>query len=253
MRLNFELNPPKLVNYNHFNAVKLREDVMQLVERARKLVGYVDGIHLTDSVLGVPRVSSLTAASFIIRNLSKYPSLSCSVRTRDRNFTSICQFVYDAILLRVDSLLFLMGDKQHNGPKDSGSKPSDVINMLRTEGYNDSINLDLTVPSVISSLSSIQKKIDAKPRAFVTQSISSLSNLDDIIRIAKSNKIKVVACIMIPADKNLFSARKIGLDWTEYEKNPIDFVCQAGKAADEVTLTSPGSFNAGLDFLKQLN
>jgi hypothetical protein len=150
-------------------------------------------------------------------------------------------------------LLFLMGDKQHNGLKDSGSKPSDVINMLRSEGYDDSINLDLTVPSVISSLSSIQKKIDAKPRAFVTQSISSLSNLDDIIRIAKSNKIKVVACIMIPADKNLFSARKIGLDWTEYEKNPIDFVCQAGKVADEVTLTSPGSFNSGLDFLKQLN
>jgi hypothetical protein len=146
-----------------------------------------------------------------------------------------------------------MGDKQRNGLKDSGSKPSDVINMLRSEGYNDSINLDLTVPSVISNLSSIQKKIDAKPRAFVTQSISSLSDLDDIIRIAKSNKIKVVACIMIPADKNLFSARKIGLDWTEYEKNPIDFVRQAGKAADEVTLTSPGSFNSGLDFLKQLS
>jgi 5,10-methylenetetrahydrofolate reductase len=253
MRINFELNPPKLVRYDHFNAVNLWEDIMQLVERARKLVGYVDGIHLTDSVLGVPRVSSLTAASFIIKNIPKYPSLSCSVRTRDRSFTSICQFVYDAILLRVESLLFLMGDKQHNGLKDSGSKPSDVINMLRSEGYNDSINLDLTVPSVIGSLPSIQKKIDAKPRAFVTQSISSLSNLDDIIRIAKSNKIKVVACIMIPADKNILSARKIGLDWTEYEKNPIDFVLQAGKAADEVTLTSPGSFSAGLDFLKQLN
>jgi 5,10-methylenetetrahydrofolate reductase len=252
MRINFELNPPKLVKYDHFNAVNLWEDVLQLVERARKLVGYVDGIHLTDSVLGVPRVSSLTAASLIIRNIPKYPSLSCSVRTRDRNFTSVCQFVYDAILLHVESLLFLMGDKQHNGLKDSGSKPSDVINMLRSDGYNNSINLDLTVPSVISRRS-IQKKIEAKPRAFVTQSISSLSNLDDIIRISKSNKIKVVACIMIPADKNMLSARKIGLDWTEYEKNPIDFVLQAGKAADEVTLTSPGSFNAGLDFLKQLN
>ena len=50
----------------------------------------------------------------------------------------------------------------------------------------------------------------------------------------------------------MLSARKIGLDWTEYEKNPIDFVREAGKAADEVTLTSPGSFKVGLDFLKQL-
>src|SRR5918996_2689653 len=105
MNINFELNPPKIVKDEHFDAVTLREGIQHLVERAGKLVGYVNGIHLTDSVLGVPRVSSLTAASFIIRNLSKYPSLSCSVRTRDRNFTSICQFVYDAILLRVDSLL----------------------------------------------------------------------------------------------------------------------------------------------------
>jgi 5,10-methylenetetrahydrofolate reductase len=252
MRINFELNPPKLVRYDHFNAKNLWEDILQFIERARNLVGYVNGIHLTDSVLGIPRVSSLTAAGFIIKNIPNYPPLSCSVRTRDRNFTSICQFVYDAILLRVESLLFLMGDEPPNGLKGSGPKPSDVINMLRSEGFNDSINLDLTVPSIISRLSLIHKKIDARPRAFVTQSISSLSNLGDIISIARSNNIKVVACIMVPADKNMLSARKIGLDWTEYEKNPIDFVREAGKAADEVTLTSPGSFKVGLDFLKQL-
>ncbi len=252
MRINFELNPPKLVRYDHFNAKNLWEDILQFIERARNLVGYVNGIHLTDSVLGIPRVSSLTAAGFIIKNIPNYPTLSCSVRTRDRNFTSICQFVYDAILLRVESLLFLLGDEPPNGLKGSGPKPSDVINMLRSEGFNDSINLDLTVPSIISRLSPIHKKIDARPRAFVTQSISSLSNLGDIISIARSNNIKVVACIMVPADKNMLSARKIGLDWTEYEKNPIDFVREAGKAADEVTLTSPGSFKVGLDFLKQL-
>ena len=77
--------------------------------------------------------------------------------------------------------------------------------MLRSEGFNDSINLDLTVPSIISRLSTIHKKIDARPRAFVTQSISSLSNLGDIIHIARSNNIKVVACIMVPADKNMLS------------------------------------------------
>jgi hypothetical protein len=57
---------------------------------------------------------------------------------------------------------------------------------------------------------------------------------------------------MIPAEKNKFSADTIGLDWKEYEKNAIDFVLQAGKIADEVTLTSPGSFKVGLEFMKQL-
>ena len=178
--------------------------------------------------------------------------LSCSVRTRDRNFTSICQFVSDAILLGIESLLFLMGDEPSDGPKDSGLKPSDALHMLKFERYHESINLDLTVPSVITRLSSIRKKIDAQPRAFVTQSISSISDLDNIARIAKSHNIKVVACIMVPGDKNKFSAETIGLDWKEYENNPVDFVRQAGKIADEVTLTSPGSFNVGIEFLKQL-
>jgi hypothetical protein len=146
-----------------------------------------------------------------------------------------------------------MGDEPSDGPKDSGLKPSDALNMLKLERYNESINLDLTVPSAIIHPSSIQKKINAQPRAFVTQSISSLSNLDNIARIAKSNNIKVVACIMIPAEKNKFSADTIGLNWEEYAKNPVDFVLQAAKIADEVTLTSPGSFKVGLEFLKQLH
>jgi 5,10-methylenetetrahydrofolate reductase len=253
MNINFELNPPKIVKDEHFDAVTLREGIQHLVERAGKLVGYVNGIHLTDSVLGIPRVSSLTAASFIIKNIARHPAISCSVRTRDRNFTSICQFVSDAILLGVDSLLFLMGDEPSDGPKDSGLKPSDALNMLKLERYNESINLDLTVPSAIIHPSSIRKKINAQPRAFVTQSISSLSNLDNIAQIAKSNNIKVVACIMIPAEKNKFSADTIGLNWEEYAKNPVDFVLQAAKIADEVTLTSPGSFKVGLEFLKQLH
>jgi hypothetical protein len=51
MRINFELNPPKLVRYDHFNAKNLWEDILQFIERARNLVGYVNGIHLTDSDL----------------------------------------------------------------------------------------------------------------------------------------------------------------------------------------------------------
>src|ERR687889_1904399 len=245
MKLNFELNPPKIVKDEHFNVQNIREDVQRLVERAKKLVGYVNGIHLTDSVLGIPRVSNITAANFIIRDIPNHPALSCSVRTRDRNFTSICQFVSDAVLLGIESLLFLMGDEPSDGPKDSGLKPSDALKMLKLERYHESINLDLTVPSAVTNTSSIRKKINAQPRAFVTQSISSLSDLDNIAHIAKSNNIKVVACIMIPAEKNKFSADTIGLDWKEYEKNAVDFVLQAGKNTDEEKPTSPGSFKVG--------
>ena len=58
-------------------SIQLRSERIfwQLVERAKKLVDYVDGIHLTDSVLGIPRVSSITAANFIIRNIPNHPAL----------------------------------------------------------------------------------------------------------------------------------------------------------------------------------
>ena len=70
--------------------------------------------------------------------------------------------------------------------------------------------------------------------------------------IAKPFDIKVVACVMVPSKKNKLSADMIGIDWKEYENNPIDFILHAGKMANEVLLTSPNSFRSGLDLIKEL-
>jgi hypothetical protein len=76
--------------------------------------------------------------------------------------------------------------------------------------------------------------------------------LAGIVDIAHENKIRVIACVMIPCKKNEPSARTIGLNWTQYKDNPIEFVKEAGTLADEVLLTSPNNFNAGLQLLEQL-
>ena len=86
----------------------------------------------------------------------------------------------------------------------------------------------------------------------VTQLISSLSDLGEIVDIVKSFKIKVVACVMLPSDKNRRSADIIGLDWKEYEKNPVDFIKAASTLADEVLISSPNSFRMGIDLLRSL-
>src|SRR5919112_4447579 len=236
--------------------------------------------------------------------------LSCSVRTRDRNFTSFCQFVTDAILVGVESLLILKGDKpaavvdvevaaatskdvaeeeedDDHGKKEgreggrekregeeeaigraigrrrttgkmrksSGLKPTSILSFLNDKKYNNSIHLNLSVPSKISSYhnrSLLEKKIEARPYSWVTQLISSLSDLGEIVDIAKSFKIKVVACIMVPSDKNRRSADIIGLDWKEYEKNPADFIKSASTLADEVLISSPNSFRTGIELLRSL-
>jgi hypothetical protein len=57
---------------------------------------------------------------------------------------------------------------------------------------------------------------------------------------------------MVPSDKNRRSAEIIGLDWNEYEKNPVDFIKEASTMADEVLISSPNSFRAGIELLTKL-
>ena len=314
MKISYELNPPKImIGCDYFDAMRLNQELQILLNRSSELVNLVNGIHLTDSVLGIPRVSSITAASYLMKNAAdiKRLKLSCSVRTRDRNFTSFCQFVTDAILVGVESLLILKGDKpaaaddvevsaadlaskdvtaeeedddhskkegreggrrerereegeeeaigrrRRTGQvqKSSGLKPTSILSFLNDKKYNNSIHLNLSVPSKISyyhNRSLLEKKIEARPYSWVTQLISSLSDLGEIVDIAKSFKIKVVACIMVPSDKNRRSADIIGLDWKEYEKNPVDFIKAASTLADEVLISSPNSFRTGIDLLRSL-
>src|SRR5262245_36364237 len=142
MRISYELNPPKIVSRDRFDPNELRKDIRSMVERASQLSDFVNGIHLTDSVLGVARVSSVTAASLIKERVNT--KLSCSIRVRDRNFTSLCQMAADAILIGVDSLLILLGDNPANGPSDSGLRPSAALEMLRREGFSSNVELDLS-------------------------------------------------------------------------------------------------------------
>jgi hypothetical protein len=42
------------------------------------------------------------------------------------------------------------------------------------------------------------------------------------------------------------------LDWKEYEKNPVDFIKEASTMVDEVLISSPNSFRAGIELLTKL-
>ena len=253
LKIAYELNPPKIARDGHYDQRGLDDDMKILATRAKKVARVADSIHLTDSVLGVPRVSSITAAS-LVRRIAKDAQVSCSVRTSDRNAITLYQAAADAIIAGVSSLLVLLGDAPADG-RNSGLKPSSAVQMLREQGFDKKIRLNLSFPAKIPNRESavIQNKLVAKPYAFVTQSISSLSDLGEIVDLAKPSGIRVVACIMVPAEKNFESAKMIGLDWSSYQQDPVDFVKKAGRMAASVLLTSPNSFQSGLDLLKQVS
>lgn len=252
MKVAYELNPPKVARDGRFEQRRLESDMAVLKGRAAQLGRYADGIHLTDSVLGVPRVSSITAAAFV-KKVARGAKLGCSIRTSDRNIITLSQAAADAVISGVSSLLVLLGDAPADG-RNSGLKPSQAVRMLSEQGFGRKLELDLSFPAKIADREApaIHAKLDAQPHALVTQSISSLSDLCEIVDMAKPRGIKVVACIMVPSEKNTQSAAMIGLDWSGYQKEPAEFVKRAGRIAGSVLLTSPNSFKSGLELLKEL-
>jgi 5,10-methylenetetrahydrofolate reductase len=254
INVSYELNPPKIVKGERFDLEELKGNIQQMTNRAVQLRGLVREIHLTDSVLGIPRLSSVTAARYIKEYIDTEARLSCSIRVRDRNFPSLCQTVSDAILIRAESVLILMGDEPADKLGDSGMRPSTAVRTLKKEGYDLNIKLNLSFPAKIkdNSAQSIRNKLNVAPHSLVTQSISSLSDLGEIVDLARPYGIRVTAVVMVPSEKNRQSASLIGLDWSEYENNPADFIRQAAKMADTVLLTSPNSFTSGLQLLREL-
>lgn len=249
MKIRFELNPPKIVQNRYFEANELRKSLSTLRVRADELVGLADGIHITDSVLGIPRLSGISIGYFIRRAGNNLP-LSCSVRVRDRNYTSFIQYVGDAILLGAESILILKGDEQGSNSSTSNLKPTEMLKVLQSEKYDRYMHFNLAVPSKADNRMQIEKKILSGPHSLVTQSIESLTDLGEIVDMAKEHGIKTVACIMVPSQKNLISAQMIGLDWHEYSKDPVTFILEAKKIADEILLTSPNHFAAAIELLK---
>lgn len=252
MIISYELNPPKILPNNYFSYSDISSKIENVKKKVMILDEYINCLHFTDSVLGIPRLSSITMAS-IIKKYNAKMKISCSVRTRDRNLISMYQTISDSILLNIESLLIILGDQPRNDLENQELlKPSKVVQQLNSQEFNRSIKLNLSIPNKIRNINTIKRKIDAKPNAFVTQSIESLTDLENIIDQIRPFDIKVVACIMVPSEKNKKSAELIGLNWKEYEKEPIEFIKNSGKIADEVLITSPNHFALATEILKEL-
>jgi 5,10-methylenetetrahydrofolate reductase len=250
MNISYEMNPPKIIRNGRFDPNSLKQDMDKFCARVTELVNLVSSVHLTDSVLGIPRVSSICAANSVLK---AHPGmkLRCSIRARDRNLSAMIQLASEAVMLGVDGLLIVKGDRPETPSVDSNLNPSDVVKVLNEQGFGDKIKLFLSVPKN-PDLNKISKKIEARPYGFITQSITSLEHLRKIVDHAKDNKIQVTSTIMLPCAKNRESADAIGLDWSSYENDVHSFIKGARELCGEVLLTSPKSFNDGIDLLRRL-
>lgn len=247
----YEMNPPKVLYNNYFDNKTINKNIDLFLSRTRRISEFVDGIHLTDNVLGIPRVSSLIIVS-MLKKMGISKPISCSCRLYDKNLISVLQFVTDSIIAGVYSILILRGDEPVVGNKIINISPTKIIKTLSEHNFNNFIKLDLSFPNRIENIAKIENKLEARPRAFVTQSISSIENLKAIVDVSRPYGIDVIPCIMCPSKRNEVSAKNIGLEWSSYVNDPEKFIHETGDLTDKVLLCSPNSFEDGLNLVKRL-
>lgn len=250
MTIIYELNPPKVIQDRILSHDELQDSVEKFKAKSTKIAQVCDGIHVTDSVLGIPRISPITAG-FFIKNSNDKIKISASVRVRDRNHTSITQTVCDAILLNLNGVLIVKGDPPPTGPKDSKLIPSDVVKQFNEQGFAEKIDLYLSISSN-PNFEKIHKKVEAQPKGFVTQVISSTDQVTRIVDKLKPQGFTIIPCVLLASDLNQKSAKMLGLDWSGYSKDMVGFVKEVHKIAGNVLLSSPNDFNGALGVLKNL-
>ena len=240
MTVRYEINPPKISDDG--------QDIRNiLLERIETISSVCNGIHLTDSVLGIPRVSPFEIAKQI-RESDKHIKLTCSLRVRDKNLNDIEKIVEQSVGT-VDGILVLMGDKSDAVSSKVELIPSQVVKTLNDNGLGKKTELFLSIPSN-PNFAKIQKKIDAKPTGFFTQVIHSKEQIEKISD--ELNGFKIIPCLLIPSENNLKSAKFLKIDWSNYKEDILGFINEIHSITDDVLITSPNDFKRAYETISKL-
>ena len=242
MTIRYEINPPKISDDG--------QDARNVLFGRIKIISSVcDGIHLTDSVLGIPRVSPFEIAKQI-RESNKNIKLTCSLRVRDKNLNDIEKIIQESVGT-VDGILVLMGDKSHTTSDTAELVPSQVVKALNDNGLGKKIELFLSIPSN-PDFAKITKKIDARPAGFVTQVIHSNDQIERIVGYLGPIGFKIIPCLLLPSKNNVKSAEFLKIDWSNYENDVVGFINKIHSIAGDILITSPNDFKRAYETISKL-
>lgn len=249
MTLRYEINPPKIIQKSLSQEDSLKQlDTVNL--RVSEIESLCDGIHFTDSVLGIPRISPISAGK-LIRKSYQDIEITVSLRVRDKNLTTLRNLMEQSVAEKINGVLILKGDASPTEQKDSGLIPSSTVKYFNELGFNKKLDIFLSLPNY-PNFDKIQKKIDAEPTGFITQVIHSVDEVSRIVDKLKPDGFKIIPCILLPSEKNTKSAEFLKLDWSKYKNSVEDFIKQVNQIAGDVLITSPNDFSYAKEVLSKL-
>ena len=237
MTIRYEANPPKILP-----GIDTNESITKFIEKIKIISKKCDAIHVTENVLGYHRVSPIEIGKIIKKEIPDLP-ITVSLRVRDKNEKEITQFVDSCISIGFSGILILMGDPSQTGKPDSGEIPSTTVKKLRERGIDSKIDLYLSISNK-PNFSKIGKKLEAKPKGFITQVVQNLEQVQNLYENLKG--FSIIPIILFPSEKNEKSAKFLNLDLTSYSKDFEELLKKAHAITGDVLITSPSDFN-GLD------
>ena len=244
MTIRYEANPPKILP-----GIDPNESIQKFVEKIKIISKKCDAIHLTENVLGFQRVSPIEAGKIIKKEIPKLP-ITVSLRVRDKTEKEISEFVDNCISIGFSGILILMGDPSQTGKEDSGQIPSAVAKRLKEQGIDAKIDLYLSISNK-PNFSKIGKKVDAKPKGFMTQVIQNISQVQDLYENLK--EFSIIPILLYPSPKNEKSAKFLNLDLATYGQGFEELLKKTHEITGDILLTSPSDFNGLNEFLEKSN
>jgi len=244
MTIRYEANPPKILP-----GVDPNESIQKFVDKIKIISKKCDAIHLTENVLGFQRVSPIEAGKIIKKEIPNLP-ITVSLRVRDKTEDEISEFVDNCISIGFSGILILMGDPSQTGKKDSGQIPSATVKRLKEQGVDTKIDLFLSISNK-PNFSKIGKKVDAKPKGFMTQVIQKISQVQDLSENLK--EFSIIPILLYPSPKNEKSAKFLDLDLEIYTQEFEELLKKTHEITGDVLLTSPSDFSGLNEFLEKSN
>ena len=244
MTIRYEANPPKILP-----DVDTNESIQKFVEKIKIISKKCDAIHLTENVLGFQRVSPIEIGKIIRKEIPNLP-ITVSLRVRDKSETEISEFVENCIDAGFSGILILMGDPSQTGKADSGQIPSSTVKRLREKGIDSKIDLYLSISNK-PNFSKIGKKLDAKPKGFMTQVIQNIEQVQSLSDNLKG--FSIIPIILYPSPKNEKSAKFLNLDLTTYTQEFEELFEKTHEITGDILVTSPSDFKGLDEFLEKLS
>jgi homocysteine S-methyltransferase len=242
MTIRYEANPPKILP-----GVDTNESIQKFVEKIKIISKKCDAIHLTENVLGFQRVSPIKVGKIIRKEIPSLP-ITVSLRVRDKSEKEILEFVDNCIEIGFSGILILMGDPSQSGKEDSGQIPSATAKRLKQQGLDSKIDLYLSISNK-PNFSKIGKKVDARPKGFMTQVIQNIEQVQNLSDNLKG--FSLIPIILYPSAKNEKSAKFLNLDLESYSQKFEELLQKTQEITGDVLLTSPNDFIGLNGFLEK--